>query len=92
MSRVAQMSVTVVQLAGGLAVTKLQIAAKSASVTVAQPASPFTPSLKAEASSVMQVEYCATVAVQPAGMALQLAMAELAFRHALCWLAQFCCN
>ena len=86
------MSVTDVQLAGGSAVTKAQTASRSDILTVAQAARRLTPSLKAAVLSMMQAEYCDTVAVQVAGMAAQLGVAGPASRHVLSWLLQFSCS
>ena len=61
-------------------------------MTVAQPGSALTALLKAAALSLMQAEYCDTVAVQVAGMALQLAVAGPAVRQGVSWLLQFCWN
>jgi hypothetical protein len=61
-------------------------------VTVAQPGSPSTALLKAVAWSAIQVEYCATVAVQLVGMELQLAVPSWADKQGVSWLLQFCCN
>lgn len=59
---------------------------------MAQPGSAPTALLKAAALSVMQVEYCDTVAVQVGGMAVQLAVTGPAVRQGLSWLLQFSCN
>jgi acetyl-CoA acetyltransferase len=87
------LSSAVVQLAGRLSsVMKAQTAAKSALVTVAQLASPGTTLLYAAASSVMQVEYSATVAVQVEEMSPQLGLGGSACRQAVSLLVQFACN
>jgi hypothetical protein len=61
-------------------------------VTLAQAGSALTASLKAAARSVMQAEYCDTVAVQFERMALQVAVAGLAVMQGVSWLLQFVCN
>jgi hypothetical protein len=92
MSKVGHLSVTDVQLAGLSPVMKSQTAAKSDSVTVAQLASAPTFSLKRVTVSVMQVKYCATVALQFAEMLVQLATAEPPCRQVASWPEQFCCS
>jgi hypothetical protein len=82
-------SVIDVQLAGRSAVIKSQTAAKSGSVTVAQLASVPTCWLKLATLSVMQVRYCATVALHFADTLVQLATAEPPCRQAASWTAQF---
>jgi len=63
---------TDMQLAGGSAVVKFQTASRSAIVTVAQLANSATLWFRASVLSTMQAEYCATVAVQFAGMGRQI--------------------
>ena len=92
MSKVGHWSVTDVQLAGTAADMKTQTAAKSGRVTVAQLASAFTFWLKSATLSVMQAEYCATVAEQFAVTLEQLATAGPPCRQVFSWLVQFFCS
>jgi hypothetical protein len=92
MSKVGHRLVTDVQLAGSAAVMKFQIDSESSSVTVAQLASVPTCWLKLAALSVMQVKYCATVALHFAEMLVQLATAGPLCKQAASWLAQLFCS
>jgi hypothetical protein len=92
MSKVGHSPVTSVQLAGRSAVMKSQTEARSGRVTVAQLASALTCWLKSAALSVMQVKYCATVALQFAVMLVQLATAGPPCRQVDSWVVQFFCS
>src|SRR6266567_1412640 len=84
------------QLAGGEPpVCASKTADVPALVSVLQLGSPVTVWVKAVASSLMQAEYCATVAVQLAGRSLQPGLVNAPpspLRQALSWLVQFCCS
>lgn len=64
-------AVSASQLAGVVGVMTSQTAEMVALVDAAQLGRPSTAVLKAVTSSLMQAEYCATVAVQVEGMSLQ---------------------
>src|SRR5690242_11955712 len=64
-------------------------------VSVVQLGRPVTVCVNAEASSLMQAAYCATVAVQFDGSSLQPGLVNAPaspFRQALSWFVQFCCS
>ena len=87
---VGHLLVSNVQLAGGSAVTASQTEARSARVTVAQLGNPLADWLEVAAWSLTQTEYCATVAVQLAGMSSHTAELGSACRQAVSWIEQLC--
>jgi hypothetical protein len=81
------------QLAGGSAAIAFKISDALDRISIAHTGNPLTSWMKAVTSSAMQAAYCATVAVQVAGISLQPRLSD----HGLstCWhdvslLVQFC--
>jgi hypothetical protein len=84
------------QLSGEVGAMTSQTADMLALVAVAQLGRPLMPWMKIATSSLMQAEYCVTVAVQVEGSALQPGLSaeptpEPACVQAVSWSVQICC-